>query len=283
MDAKGEVKKLKVITESAVRSQLKTACPQVFRVPEGTILSPAARDYLQQMKVCIEVENREVPCKRGEEVSLPRGEAPAPCNGGERCQSALGEKTTEKNATVAKYVDYETGAEYLEKPERMTQLFGNSLVRKTHPRIRFRGKLDGLQAEVIVAQCVVVQHGGSEGLLNDLDDILAILREMMRCEVLGEPFKNERIIGLTHAELRDHSHHPMKYYSVEHMKLPDKTMGAEYAQLNLIRTSIRETEILAVDAFDGREKSSGEGIIEGLNRLSSALHIMMCKYLAHAY
>ena len=51
-----------------------------------------------------------------------------------------------------KYVDYETGAYYMEKPEHMTQLFGNVLVAKDHPRIHFRGKLDSLQALVVLDQ-----------------------------------------------------------------------------------------------------------------------------------
>ena len=40
------------------------------------------------------------------------------------------------------------GAELREKPEHMTQLFGNVLVAKDHPRIHFRGKLDSLNASV---------------------------------------------------------------------------------------------------------------------------------------
>lgn len=37
----------------------------------------------------------------------------------------------------------------------MTQLFGNKLVCKDHPRILFRGKLDALQADVVLAQAMI--------------------------------------------------------------------------------------------------------------------------------
>ena len=40
-----------------------------------------------------------------------------------------------------------------EKPEEMTHLRGNRLVPKTHPRIRFRGQLDSLMAQVLELQC----------------------------------------------------------------------------------------------------------------------------------
>ena len=59
-----------------------------------------------------------------------------------------------EQVTVPKprYVDYETGAySTYEKPEHMTQLFGNKLVCKDHPRILFRGKLDALQADVVLS------------------------------------------------------------------------------------------------------------------------------------
>ena len=66
-----------------------------------------------------------------------------------------------------KYVDYETGAYYMEKPEHMTQLFGNVLVAKDHPRIHFRGKLDSLQALVVLDQ-VQIAEGGCQKLVDDL-------------------------------------------------------------------------------------------------------------------
>ena len=182
-----------------------------------------------------------------------------------------------------KYVDYETNAYYYEKPEHMTQLFGNKLVCKDHPRILFRGKLDALQADVVLAQAMIQAAGGSATLLNDLGDILKDLREMMKCEVLDEEMKVDAVIGLTHEELRAQSHNPMKYYNIKQMVLPDYTMGTEYAMLNKLRTSIRETEVAACQAFHDGKKYIRTDIIEELNRLSSALHIMMCRHLAGWY
>ena len=181
-----------------------------------------------------------------------------------------------------KYVDYETGAYYMEKPEHMTQLFGNVLVAKDHPRIHFRGKLDSLQALVVLDQ-VQIAEGGCQKLVDDLGNILGILREMMRCDALDEAFKNETIIGLTHAELRERSHNPQKFFGVQYMQLPDYTMGRDYALLNQLRAAVRETEVAATEAFRVGNKYTRKDIIEELNRLSSAIHIMMCMYLAGQY
>lgn len=257
---------MKVITEALIRLELKDNCPEVYYIPEGKILSPAAREYLNQQRIGIDFERNR---KKVETPEAPKAQEPA--------------KAEVKEVPKAKYTDYETGASYFEKPEHMTQLFGNMLVDKNHPRIAYRGKLDNLQAEVVLAQSMMALDEKNKLVIEDLDDILKILRELMRCEVLDEDFEVDTIIGLTHAELRERSHAPMKFYKVEYMKLPDYTMGSTYAWLNKIRASIRETEVVAVDAFKEKRRMDRTDIVEELNRLSSALHIMMCKYLAGEY
>ena len=48
-------------------------------------------------------------------------------------------------------------------------------------------------------------------------------------------------------------------------------MGIEYAWLNLIRTSVRETEVIAIDTFKEKRKLERRDIVQTLNRMSSAL------------
>lgn len=258
------MQRLKVITEAILRDELRNEQPETFYIPEGKILSPAAREYLQQRKIKIskgsppKVTATEVPPMPA--VELPQAaEAPRP-----------------------KFIDHETGAFYMEKPEHMTHLHGNVLVPKNHPRILFRGKLDSLQALIVTVQVQLAQTE-SEKLLDDLESLLTVLREMMRCDVLDEPLTGEMIIGFTHAELRARSHDPMKYYNVQPMILPNYTMGLAYALLNQVRTAVRETEVAASTAFRDGLKCTRRDIIEELNRLSSAVHIIMCRYLAGEY
>lgn len=280
---------MKAITEDILRYELRNSQPEVYIIPEGKILTPAAREYLQQRKIRFEKEGGysykhqlKAPIRKSEEPEetgkpVPRivaTEVPQP----EEVQIAA-----ETGQPKPKYVDYETGAYYYEKPEHMTQLFGNKLVCKDHPRILFRGKLDSLQASVVLNQAMIKAAGGSETLIKDLGEILKDLREMMRCDVLDEEMATETILGLTHAELREHSHNPMKFYNIKQMVLPDYTMGTEYALLNQLRAAIRETEVAACKAFHVEKKYIRNDIIEELNRLSSALHIMMCRYLAGWY
>ena len=182
-----------------------------------------------------------------------------------------------------KFVDYETGAFYFEKPEHMTHLYGNVLVPKDHKRIYFRGKLDSLETIFVLNQTLLLEMGEDQSLIDDLQDILESLREMMRCDVMDEPFRRDYIIGLNHKELREHSHNPMKFYHIKQMVLPDYTLGKSYALLNQLRAAVRETEVAAAAAFHVGKEYLRQDIIEELNRMSSAMHIIMCKYLAGEY
>ena len=292
---------MRAITEDFLRYELRSSQPEVYVIPQGKILTPAAREYLQQRKIRIEkeggytythllkapVQKTEAPEEK-EAQKQPEPKKTEPKNrphvvATEVPQPEEVEIPVQITVPKPKYVDYETNAYYYEKPEHMTQLFGNKLVCKDHPRILFRGKLDALQADVVLAQAMIQAAQGSQSLIKDLADILKDLREMMKCEVLDEEMAETTVIGLTHEELRAQSHNPMKYYSIKQMVLPDYTMGTEYAWLNKLRTAIRETEVAACQAFHSGKTYIRKDIIEELNRLSSALHIMMCRHLAGWY
>lgn len=257
---------MKVITEAILRSELRASEPEVYYIEKGKLLSPAAREYLQQRK--IKISNT---CKDGFEKATVN-------------ESRIPEQESEHNMVpAAKFVDYETGAYFTDKPEHMTHLHGNVLVVKNHPRIKFRGMLDSLQASIILNQTILAEKDENQKVINDLSEILGIIRKIMRCDVLEEELTSDTILGLTHAELRERSHNPMKYYNVKQMVLADYTMGKTYAVLNHLRTAIRETEIAAAEAFPAGTKCTRPDIIVELNRLSSSLHIMMCMYLAGLY
>ena len=273
---------MKVITEAILRDELRASVPETYTVPEGKILSPAAREFLQQNKVKIldgkkvsyQKEKKQEPEKEEKEDKRPDVKAtevpPMPTVPAEEDKKP-------------KFVDYETGAFYFEKPEHMTHLYGNVLVPKDHKRIYFRGKLDSLETIFVLNQTLLLEMGEDQSLIDDLQDILESLREMMRCDVMEEPFRRDYIIGLNHKELREHSHNPMKFYHIKQMVLPDYTLGKSYALLNQLRAAVRETEVAAAAAFHVGKEYLRQDIIEELNRMSSAMHIIMCKYLAGEY
>lgn len=156
-----------------------------------------------------------------------------------------------------------------EKPEHMTHLNGEVLVPKTHPRIRFRGKMDTLKAELILCQLV---PGAPEGALGE---ILDLSRKILRCDVLEEPLRQDTLCGLTQEEQRGCSHMPQDYYGQPHF-MPQASDGSVIAGLNRARCFAREAELAAVEAFSDREGNLiREDIPKALNRMSSMLYLLM--------
>ena len=156
-----------------------------------------------------------------------------------------------------------------EKPEHMTHLNAQLLVPKTHPRILFRGKVDTLEAELILAQLALPEKAPQLG------EILALARRILRCDVLEEPLQQETLCGLTQEEQRRRSHFPQEYYGQPHF-MPESSDGEAVALLNRVRCAAREAELAAAAAFRDREGNPTRlDILRALNRMSSMLYILM--------
>jgi ethanolamine utilization cobalamin adenosyltransferase len=180
-------------------------------------------------------------------------------------------------------VNDETGECYDVKPEYMTHLTGSRLVPKTHGRIRLRGIIDSLEAEVIEAQALAFNLG--EGWYTErLGEVLDCLRDVMAAEVKETPLPELNLFGFSAEDLHRQSHDTQKTFGMAH-PVPDYTMGPLAVRLNTLRTRVREGELLAAGVFrkSGADGSSGwerEDIIRVLNRLSSAIYWLFCRYLS---
>ena len=172
------------------------------------------------------------------------------------------------------------GATLNEKPEHMTHLKGNILVRKDHPRIAFRGMVDALEGELMLAQQASHEY---PALVKELGEALDLVRRLIRCDVLDEPVGELRLCGYDAGQLREYSHYPDKSLGQPHF-LPAYTDGPALLAVNKVRTLVRQTELSAYAAFKDVEGNVTRGdIILALNRLSSLMWIMMIKLKAGQY
>ena len=222
--------------EVSVRDNLRNRDgKRVFYLAGGDQLTSAARDWLNRERIEILPADRAKP---------------------ERCRLLSGGFTEEK-------------------PEHMTHLNSEVLVSKTHPRIHFRGKMDTLEAELILCQPACPE------LSAQLEEILALARKILRCDVLEEPLHQERLCGLTPEEQRRHSHFPQNYYGQPHF-MPSSADGMAIARLNRARCAAREAELAAVAAFSDRDGNpTRTDLLQALNRMSSMLYILMIRQKAH--
>ncbi len=222
-----------LFSEENVRHNIRNrAGKRVFYLGKTDTLTPSARDFLQRERIEI----------------LP-------------ASAAKPESYVLENGTVLR-----------EKPESYTHLRGNVLVPKTHPVISFRGAMDTLQAELLLAQ-LSVSRGD---LRQQLGQVLSFVRKLIRWDVMQEPVEEETLCGLTMQQLREHSHRPQEFYGQSHF-MPEYTDGAAILQLNRARTAARAAELAAVAAF----ADSREDIVQAMNRLSSMIYILMIRLKAN--
>ncbi len=158
-----------------------------------------------------------------------------------------------------------------EKREDMTHLNGDTLVKKTHPRIKFRGVVDMLEAEILWCMQTVPDCRG------ELQEILDLTRNVIRWDVLDEPAKQAPLCGLTADEIRIRSHRPQDYYGIAHF-MPAATDGSEILALNRVRCWVRMAELAACDAFADRENNClRPDLVRVLNRMSSMVYLLMIR------
>lgn len=223
-----------LFTEAVVRANLRNReGRRVFYLGDGDRLTPGARDFLRDNHIEL----------------LP--------------------------AEKARPQVYKTlqGAELREKPEHMTHLDAQILVPKDHPRILFRGQVDALEADLLLAQREALDEG-YRAICKDLGDALEFARQALRRDVLNEPMEAIRLGGLDPAELRARSHMPQKYYHQPHF-MPDHTQSRTLLTINRARTTARAAELACYRAFrDVSGLCTREDLLQGFNRLSSYLWIL---------
>lgn len=232
---------MKVITEAYLRSTFRPGAPDAITLKAGQILTPAATEYLNEMRVTVK-------------------------------------RTAGEHARIERRPAGSQGAVATGKAEHMTQLHGKALVVKDNPRILLRGLLDHLQAGIILLQ----QLAGNTALVADLADVLDLSRNILKAEVLEAPLEKFEILGFDEAELRDRSHHPKRHFGIGHI-FPDHRMNRMLLELNLLRTEVRKIELAAITAFVHGARVERPDLLLALNRMSSAVYVMMLKWQTGAY
>ena len=249
--------KQKVLTDVELRARWKVESGGEYHVEQGTVLTPAARDFLRErnIRLCVDEGTPAYKTMTVEPIPLRDGKP--------------------------KYIDDRTGEELARKGEGMTHLRGNLLVPKTHPRIAFRGALDSLMARWLLVQ-LTAQEEGKSALVYDLEERLQYLRRLLAAEVRETPLEPMRLLGMDSAGLRRTSHCVRETIGIDH-PVPSCSMGRLPLELNLLRTQVREAELAAAEAFTEDGRCCREDILEALNRLSSCVYILFCRELAGHY
>ncbi|SET49330.1 ethanolamine utilization cobalamin adenosyltransferase [Natronincola peptidivorans] len=251
---------MKVLTEEILRNHYKKIKSKKYVISKEILITPSAQQYLKDNEIELIVDEKSQNGKNPQENL-----------------EAIDKKVERKYKYQCNY----TGGYFEEKPEYMTHLYGDKLVYKDHPRIILRGKLDSLQSKILEIQ-ILVNKNKLVKLQKDLDELLQFIRNILRAEVLGEELAEIKLFGLGEEEIREISHHPEKHFKFKHV-LPHYEMGDIVIGLNTLRSNARETEICGIQAFKKEESIERQDILIALNRLSSGIYLLMCRYLGGFY
>jgi ethanolamine utilization protein EutL len=195
--------------------------------------------------------------------------------------------TPASGGSPGRFQSLDTGERFAVKPDHLTHLVDDaSLVTKNHPRIVLRGKIDLLQSAILDAQ-VAADDDQARGLVGELAELLELARALVGAEVTGQPLAPFTLFGMTADQVRDATHHTSELYGVPFM-YPDVRQGAVVAKLNLARAIAREAELAALAAFAPETGGptappTRADLCLALNRISSALYLLACKYVAGRY
>lgn len=237
-----------ILTESELRFRWHKDKTSVVTVPVGSVLTPSARDFLS-------AHNIELRIAGGASVDTGRNAMAT--------ARPLGRPS--RNSSM--------------KPEHMTHLQGQKLVAKTHPVIAWRGQMDQFDCALVEAQ-IRLEAAGEDELVQQLEEVLRFAQKMMAAQVRGEIFEFEKICGWTADQIRDMSHYPDRYFGTPHTAMDYKD-GPVVARLNSLRAKVREVELAAGRAFIDEDGNCERiDIMQALNRLSSLLYVLLCRYRA---
>jgi len=248
-----------IVTEYELRANWHKTKEKIITLPPGSVITPSARDFIRSKAINVQIEGNGLLDLNKSTFSNSH-------------QTELRHKPFEERLNIRRVSQSLIGV----KPEHMTHLHQGTLVPKTHPVIAYRGQLDLLQCELVEAQVYFNQVNEDELILK-LEEIADFARALMVHEVKESSFEWVILMGMTPEELRERSHHPEKYFGVEHTPL-SYTHGLVVAKLQHLRAKSREVELYANRAFTNE---SGEctrtDLIQPLNRLSSAFYILACE------
>lgn len=167
------------------------------------------------------------------------------------------------------------GSDVIHKPALLTHLDNHNLVLKTHPRIVLRGRLDSITAECIVLQHQLPAVQEFPAVAGYFADLRSFMGRVLRAEVTGEALGDLAMGDMDTDTLHKISHNPLKYLQHDHI-VPAAEHGLDVALLNRLRAEVREVELLAAEIYlDVSLQLSRSDIVTGLNRLSSAIYVLM--------
>ncbi len=257
----------KFLTEKELRESFSLTWGTEIHLPLNTKLTPSATQYLTDRKIRVKFIDEQGKVFIKDELKSEKSKT-----------QKVHPLTTSDQKPAELYCGL-CNNKIEKKSDVLTWLDSNNLVPKNHPRIAFRGKLDNM-----ISYCVLVQNefqnfNGPDVIKKYLSDLRSYMGNILRAEVKDEKIDNIFMGDFDADAIHKMSHNPLKYLGYDHI-VPEINHGRWIALINYLRALVREVEVNAANLYiDSSLKVTRPDILNSLNRLSSALYVLMIMIL----
>ena len=247
-----------VLSEDILKIKYRKEAFDVFEIEKGTLLTPSAKQFLNEKGIRLVIKGEEVP------VSTKQNE--------------FEEETEEKIIyEKPKYVG-KNGECYFKKPEYMTVVDGNVLISKNSKLISLRGKIDTFLAELLLNTKEIEQSSNNK-LIKDIETVIKFIQNIIVAEKLDKILENQILLdSKTIKDIKEIIDNPKEYFKKGHLLEVSLNSDLTIHKLNRLRFLARELEIQAIDYFVEDYKVNRKDLLEAFNVLSDVIYIIILKY-----
>ncbi len=254
-----------VITEAELREMWQGGRGTIAPLPRDARFTPSAKDFINQWGITLTFEDEIAPPPApAEPAAAPAwdkpGAFPVQLKGDVPVCSVCGQPVTHK-------------------PGHLSQVDAAHFAPKTSPRFLFRGKMDTLHAQTLLATAQARRFNFPQ-LAAQLDSLAAYCREITSAEYHGRTVSPLALGEKTEADIHDITHHPRQFLGIDHL-VPTAGDHEILLTLNLLRAQSREAELTAVHVFtDAEGQPTRPDLMQALNRFSSAVYYLELLFAA---
>lgn len=254
-----------VLSEEILKVKYRKEAFSTLEIEKGTLLTPSAKQFIADkgIELIIVEEGRKIVDKMQVDQNL----------------NSSVENNENQNNVFEKYKYIGINGEiYLEKPDYMTQIEGNTLILKNNKKIIFRAKVETFLSELLFTAKDLEISLGNEKLISDMESLIKFVNNILISEALDKTLENQTLLdGKTLDMIQDIARNPKESLGRAHLLELTLKNDILIHKLNRLRAFARELETYAVDYFIQENRVFRKDLLQAFNVLSSAIYIIMLK------
>lgn len=253
-----------VLSEEILKVKYRKEPFSTFEIEKGTVLTPSAKQFIADKGIELIFVGEKI--KKTEIL-----------NNDEKLNSSEKYEKQENYLERYKYTGV-NGEFYLEKPDYMTPIEGNTLLLKSNKKIVFKAKVETFLSELLLVAKEFEISVENEKLIKDLESIIKFVNNILISESLDKAFEEQNLLDGKNLNLiQEIARNPKEYLGRGHLLELTLKSNIIVFKLNRLKALARELETFAVEYFVQGDKIYRKDLLHAFNVVSSAIYIMILK------